>query len=133
MCIPVLLCDLQIARRQKFVGPFRQPPNVINFAFEATCSDQVFRNHRFDMYLGDNCIQIFHLGRYTTPNEKFEYCYPHSNVLFILTINIEKMHCFLRNVSVTSDEKHDVNQSQATLLMTLGFRRYIAEYTVASF
>ena len=62
--------------------------------------------------LGDNCIQIFHLGRYivgytvgnvvlrrrvsgavkhdfrphirryTTPNEKFEYCYPHSNVLF---------------------------------------------------
>ena len=64
------------------------------------------------IYLGDNCIQIFHLGRYivgytvgnfvlrrrvsgavkhdfrpyirryTTPNEKFEYCYPHSNVLF---------------------------------------------------
>ena len=63
-------------------------------------------------YLGDNCIQIFHLGRYivgytvgnfvlrrrvsgavkhdfrpyirryTTPNEKFEYSYPHSNVLF---------------------------------------------------
>ena len=62
--------------------------------------------------LGDNYIQIFHLGRYivgytvgnfvllrrvsgavkhdfrpyirryTTPNEKFEYCYLHSNVLF---------------------------------------------------
>ena len=46
----MLLCDLQIARRQKFVGLFRQPPNFINFAFEATCSDQVFRNHRFDMY-----------------------------------------------------------------------------------
>ena len=112
-------------------------------------------------YLGDNCIQIFHLGRYivgytvgnvvlrrrvsgavkhdfrpyirryTTPNEKFEYCYPHSNVLF--NYKHRKIHCFSQNVSVTSDEKHDVNQSQATLLMTLGFRRYIAEYTVAKF
>ena len=54
-------------------------------------------------------------------------------LMYFLTINIEKMHCFLRNVSVTSDEKHDVNQSQATLLMTLCFRRYIAEYTVARF
>ena len=55
-------------------------------------------------------------------------------LMYFLTINIEKMHCFfLRNVSVTSDKKHDVNQSQATLLMTLGFRRYIAEYTVAMF
>ena len=55
-------------------------------------------------------------------------------LMYLLAINIEKMHCFfLRNVSVTSDEKHDVNQSQATLLMTLGFRRYIAEYTVAMF
>ena len=50
-------------------------------------------------------------------------------LMYFLTINIEKMHCFLRNVSVTSDQKHDVNQSQATL----GFRRYIAEYTVARF
>ena len=61
--------------------------------------------------LGDNCIQVFHLGRYivgytvgnlvlqrrasgavkrdfrtyirryTSPNEKFEYGYPHSNTL----------------------------------------------------
>ena len=56
-------------------------------------------------------------------------------LMYFLAINIEKMHCFffLPNVSVTSDEKHDVNQSQATLLMTLGFRRYIAEYTVARF
>ena len=81
--------------------------------------------------LGDNCIQIFHLGRYivgytvgnfvlrrrvsgavkhdfrpyirryTTPNEKFEYCYPHSNVLF--NYKHRKMLCFSRNVSVTSD------------------------------
>ena len=112
--------------------------------------------------LGDNCIQIFHLGRYivgytvgnfvlrrrvsgavkhdfrpyirryTTPNEKFEYCYPHSNVLFSYRHRKNALF-FLRNVSVTSDEKHDVNQSQVTLLMTLGFRRYIAEYTVARF
>ena len=58
-------------------------------------------------YLGDNCIQNFHLGRYivgytvgnlvlrrrvsgavkrdfrryTSPNENFEYGYPHSNAL----------------------------------------------------
>ena len=37
-------------------------------------------------------------------------------LMYFLTINIEKIHCFLQNVSVTSDEKHDVNQSQATLL-----------------
>ena len=54
-------------------------------------------------------------------------------LMYFLAINIEKCIVFLRNVSVTSDEKHDVNQSQATLLMTLGFRRYIAEYTVARF
>ena len=65
--------------------------------------------------LGDNCIQIFHLGRYivgysvgnfvlrrrvsgvvkhdfrpyirryTSPNENFEYGYPHSNVLSTFT------------------------------------------------
>ena len=37
------------------------------------------------IYLGDNHIQNFHLGRYirryTSPNEKFEYGYPHSNAL----------------------------------------------------
>ena len=47
--------------------------------------------------LGDNCIQNFHLGRYlrvtvklnfrpyirrySSPNENFEYGYPHSNAL----------------------------------------------------
>ena len=68
--------------------------------------------------LGDNCIQLFHFGRYivgytvgnlvlqrrvsgavkrdfrtyirryTSPNEKFEYGYPHSNVL--LTLSLQK-------------------------------------------
>ena len=71
-----------------------------------------------EIYLGDNCIQMFHLGRYivgytvgnlvlrrrvsravkrdfqtyirryTSPNENFEYGYPHSNVL--LTFSIQK-------------------------------------------
>ena len=70
------------------------------------------------VYLGDNCIQIFHLGRYivgytvgnlvlwrrvsgavkrdfrtyirryTSPNENFEYGYPHSNAL--LTFSLQK-------------------------------------------
>ena len=70
------------------------------------------------LYLGDNCIQIYHLGRYivgytvgnlvlrrrvsgavkrdfpsyirryTSPNENFEYDYPHSNAL--LTFSLQK-------------------------------------------
>ena len=97
--------------------------------------------------LGDNCIQIFHLGRYivgytvgnfvlrrrvsgavkhdfrpyirryTTPNEKFEYCYPHSNVLF--NYKHRKNTLFFakrerhqrrktRRLPITSDVAHDV-------------------------
>ena len=71
-----------------------------------------------DYYLGDNCIQYFHLGRYivrymvgnlvlrrhlngvvkrdfrtyirryTSPNENFEYGYPHSNAL--LSFSLQK-------------------------------------------
>ena len=71
--------------------------------------------------LGDNCIQMFHLGwymvgymagnfvfrrhisgalkhyfgpyirQYTTPNKKFKYCYPHSNVL----LNYKHRKCIL--------------------------------------
>ena len=76
-------------------------------------------------YLGDNCIQNFHLGRYivgytvgnlvlrrrvsgavkrdfrmyirryTSPNENFEYGYPHSNALltFILQTDSKKVLC----------------------------------------
>ena len=54
-------------------------------------------------------------------------------LMYFLTINIEKMHCFFAKCERHQRQKHDVNQSQATLLMTLGFRRYIAEYTVARF
>ena len=74
--------------------------------------------HCFNLYLGDNCIQNFHLGRYiveytvgnlvlrrrasgavkrdfrtyirryTSSNENFEYGYPHSNAL--LTFSFKK-------------------------------------------
>ena len=70
--------------------------------------------------LGDNCIQIFHLGRYivgytvgnlvlrrrasgavkrdfrtyirryTSPNENFEYSYPHSNALLQFELKLER-------------------------------------------
>ena len=66
-------------------------------------------------YLGDNCIQNFHLGRYifrnlvlqrrasvgvkcdfrpyirrcTSPNENFEYGYPHSNALLQFRLKLE--------------------------------------------
>ena len=74
--------------------------------------------YRVLMHLGDNCIQNFHLGRYivgytvgnlvlwrrvsravkrdfrtyirryTSPNENYEYGYPHSNAL--LTFSLQK-------------------------------------------
>ena len=102
--------------------------------------------------LGDNCIQIFHLGRYivgytvgsgavkhdfrpyirryTSPNENFEYGYSHSNVLF--NFYTSKTLYFVQNLSFVSDVNHYVGQSLATLLLTSGFRRYIAGYTVAN-
>ena len=83
------------------------------------------------VYLGDNCIQNFHLGRYivgytvgnfflrrrvsgavkhyfrtyilrhTSPNDKFEYGYPHSNVLF--NIYTSKPGICFKNISCMSD------------------------------
>ena len=118
------------------------------------------KTHLIYTYLGDNCIQNFHLGRYivvytvgnfvlrrrvsvavkhdfrpyirryTSPNENFEYGYPHSNVLF--NFYTSKTLYFLQNVSFISDVNHYVDQSFATLLLTSGFRRYIAGYTVAN-
>ena len=85
----------------------------------------------FILYLGDNCIQICHLGRYivgytvgnfvlrrrvsgavkhdfrtyirryTSPNDKFEYGYPHSNVLF--NIFTSKPGICFKNISYMSD------------------------------
>ena len=101
------------------------------------------------LYLGDNCIQIFHLGsyivgygvgnfvlqrrvsgavkhdfrpyiqRYTSPNENFEYGYPHSVVLF--NYFTSKTLYFVQNISFVSDVNHYVDQSLATLLLTSGF------------
>ena len=110
--------------------------------------------------LGYNCIQFFHLGRYIvgytvryfvlrqrvsegvihdfgpyirryiSPNENFEYGYPHSNVQFNLYTS--KTFYFVQNVSFVSDVNHYVDQLLATLLLASGFRRYIAGYTVAN-
>ena len=51
-------------------------------------------------------------------------------LMYFLTINIENALFFTK---CKHHERHDVNQSQATLLMTLDFWRYIAEYTVVNF
>ena len=114
------------------------------------------KRHSCLIHLGDNCIQNFHLWRYivgytvgnivlrrrvsgavkhdfrpyirryTSPNENFEYGYPHSNVLF--NIYTSKTLYFVQNVSFVSDVNHYVDQSLATLLLTSGFQRYIAGY-----
>ena len=90
--------------------------------------------------LGDNCIQNFHLGRYiigytvgnlvlrrrasravkhdfrpyigqyTSPNENFEYGYPHSNALLQFYLNFEhskphKTAVHLTECDVTTDVK----------------------------
>ena len=110
--------------------------------------------HFFCVQSGDDCIQIFHLGRYivgytvgnlvlrgrasgavkrdfrtyiiryTSPNENFEYGYPHSNAL---------LH-FVSNWSVGSRIKQHVAKRNVTKLMTSNyFRQYIAGYIVAIF
>ena len=70
------------------------------------------------------------MRRYTTPNENFEYGYPNSNVLF--NFYTSKTLYFVQNVSFVSDVNHYVDQSLATLLLTSGFRPYIAGYTVTN-
>ena len=78
------------------------------------------KNRPFHIQLGDNCIQFFHLGRYivrytvgylvlwrrasgavkrdfrtyirryTSPNENYEYGYPHSNALLQSRLKFER-------------------------------------------
>ena len=67
-----------------------------------------------------------YIRRYTSPNENFEYGYPHSNVLF--NFYTSKPLYFVQNVSFVSDVNQYIDQSLATLLLTSGFRRYIAGY-----
>ena len=75
-----------------------------------------------DLYLGDNCIQNVHLGRYIvgyivgnfvlrrrynrryiSPNEHFEYGYPHANAPF--NIYSSKVHHFAPNWNFVSNVK----------------------------
>ena len=81
-----------------------------------------------ECYLGDNCIQNFHLGRYivgytvgnlvlrrrvsgavkrdfrtyirryTSPNENFEYGYPHSNALLTFSLQKDKVRRILAHI-----------------------------------
>ena len=92
-------------------------------------------------HLGDNCIQNFHLGRYifgytvgnlvlrrrasgdvkrdfrtyirryTSPNENFEYGYPHSNALLLFPLKLErwKLHKAARHLTIR-DVIYDVKQ-----------------------
>ena len=104
--------------------------------------------------LGDNCIQNFHLGwyivgytvgnlvlrrrvsgavkrdfrtyirRYTSPNENFEYGYPHSNAVLQFELKLDrcKPHSAARHPT-KGDVINDVKL----------FPTYIAGYTVANF
>ena len=117
---------------------------------------------QFHLKLGDNCIQNFHLGRYivrytfgnlvlrrrlspaikpdfqtyirryTSPNENFEYGYPHSNALltFFLQKDSENVLCctYIQLHKFTC-QLH-INEKQG-YVMKSSLRRYIAGYTAA--
>ena len=120
-----------------------------------------------ELHLGDNCIQNFHLGtyivgymvgnlvlrrhvsgavkrdfrtyirRYTSPNENFEYSYPHSNaqVTFLLKNDCENVGCcdnvqrLFRSpaayIHVSANEKR-------SYVTTSSLQQYFAGYTVAN-
>ena len=115
--------------------------------------------------LGYNCIQNFHLGRYivrytvgklvlrqrvsraikrdfrtyirryTSPNENFEYGYPHSNAL--LTFSLRKgsenaLCCTYTQQSLPAAYIYLSTNEKWRYLMTSGLRQYIAGYTVAN-
>ena len=111
-----------------------------------------------------NCIQYFHLGRYivrhivgnlvlrrrvsgavkrdfrtyirryTSPNENFEYGYPHSNAL--LTFSFQKDRENVLFCAYTSSDASRIYSLSANekrrYVMTSGFRQYITGYTVAN-
>ena len=53
-------------------------------------------------------------------------------LMYFLTFTHRKHFILCKNVSCVSDVNHYVDQSLATLLLAVGFRRYIAVYTVAN-
>ena len=104
--------------------------------------------------LGDNCIQNVHLGRYnveytvrnlfirwclsgavkldfrqyirryTSPNENFEYGYPHSNALLQFRLKFE--HC--------KPHKDACHQTKCDVINNVNFfQQHIAGYTVTNF
>ena len=123
------------------------------------------------IYLGDNCIQNFHLGRYifgytvgnlvlrrrvsraikcdfrtyiqryTSPNENFEYGYPHSNaqVTFLFKNDCENVVCWANiqrmsaafNCPPAAYIHFSANEKRG-YAMTSSLRQYIAGYTVAN-
>ena len=123
------------------------------------------------MKLGDNCIQNFHLGRYivgymvgnlvlrrrvsgtvkrdfrtyirryTSPNENFEYGYPHSNALLTFPFKKTVKMYFVAPIRpaaasyikrVPAAYIHLSTNEKRRYIMTLGFRQYITGYTVAN-
>ena len=66
-------------------------------------------------------------SKYTSQNEIFEYDYSHPNVLFNFLTSTQNLS---PNSSFISNLNHYIDQSQAMLLMTLGFLWNIKDYTV---
>ena len=132
-----------------------------------THSSQVFPVKLNLTYLGDNCIQNFHLGRYivgytvgnlvlwrrvsgalkrdlrtyirryTSPNEYFEYGYPHSNALLtFLFKKTVKMYCVApihpAAASLPVAYIHLSTNKKRRYVMTSGLPQYILGYTVAN-
>ena len=71
------------------------------------------------------------MQRYTPEIDRFEDDYPHSNVLFNFYTQMPGV-C-RKTIAAWAMYIHDIDQSQGMLLVTLGFRQYTTEYTVANF
>ena len=128
-------------------------------------------NETQNICYGDNCIQTFDLGRYivrytvrnlvlrrrvsravkrdfrtyirryTSPNQNFEYGYPHSNALFTFSLQKDSENllccaytssgCQLHKTPLPAAYIH-LSTNEKRCYMTSGFRQYIAGYTVAN-
>ena len=81
------------------------------------------------------------MRRYTSPNENFEYGYPHSNALltfflqktakmyFVVPIRPAAASCIKR---LPAAYIHLSTNGKRRYVMTSGFRQFIAGYTVAN-
>ena len=64
-----------------------------------------------------------YIRRYTSPNDKSENGYPHSNVY--LTFTHQNQAFAAKTLDALATYIHYVDQSQVTLLMTCCFQQYI--------